>query len=80
MSLFSVTAVAQRDTIGMVRRLELVFFDAGGGHRAAANALREVMERERRPFDIQPMNLQELLDSMDVFRRLTGLRLQDSTT
>jgi 1,2-diacylglycerol 3-beta-galactosyltransferase len=61
----------------MVRRLELVYFDAGGGHRAAANALREVMERERRPFDIQPMNLQELLDSMDVFRWLTGLRLQD---
>ncbi|MGA2273480.1 MAG: glycosyltransferase [Bryobacteraceae bacterium] len=61
----------------MVRRLELVYFDAGGGHRAAANALREVMERERRLFDIQPMNLQELLDSMDVFRRLTGLRLQD---
>ena len=61
----------------MVRRLELVYFDAGGGHRAAANALREVMERERRLLDIQPMNLQELLDSMDVFRRLTGLRLQD---
>ncbi len=61
----------------MVRRLELVYFDAGGGHRAAANALREVMDHERRPFDIQPMNLQELLDSMDVFRKLTGLRLQD---
>jgi len=61
----------------MLRRLELVYFDAGGGHRAAANALREVMEREHRPFDIQPMNLQELLDSMDVFRQLTGLRLQD---
>jgi len=61
----------------MVRRLELVYFDAGGGHRAAANALREVMEREHRPFDILPMNLQELLDSMDVFRQLTGLRLQD---
>jgi 1,2-diacylglycerol 3-beta-galactosyltransferase len=60
-----------------VRRLELVYFDAGGGHRAAANALREVMERERRPFEIVPLNLQELLDSMDVFRRLTGLRLQD---
>ncbi|MGO9008917.1 MAG: glycosyltransferase [Bryobacteraceae bacterium] len=61
----------------MLKRLELVFFDAGGGHRAAANALREVMERERRPFDIRPMNLQELLDSMDVFRQFTGLRLQD---
>src|ERR1035438_9092963 len=34
-------------------------------------------QREHRPFDIQPMNLQELLDSMDVFRQLTGLRLQD---
>ncbi len=76
-ALFSVTADAQRDTIEMVKRLELVYFDAGGGHRAAANALREVMERERRPCDIQPMNLQELLDSMDVFRKLTGLRLQD---
>ena len=61
----------------MLKRLELVFFDAGGGHRAAATALREVMERERRPFEIRPMNLQELLDSIDVFRRLTGLRLQD---
>jgi len=61
----------------MVIRLELVYFDAGGGHRAAANALREVIERERRPFEIQPLNLQELLDSMDVFRKLTGVRLED---
>ncbi len=61
----------------MLRRLELVYFDAGGGHRAAANALREVMEGEHRAFDILPMNLQELLDSMDVFRRVTGLRLED---
>jgi len=75
--LFFVTAVVPCDTIEMLKRLELVFFDAGGGHRAAANALREVMERERRSFEIRLMNLQELLDSMDVFRRLTGLRLQD---
>ncbi|HUK16713.1 MAG TPA: hypothetical protein VLW65_09880, partial [Bryobacteraceae bacterium] len=61
----------------MLKRLELVYFDAGGGHRAAANALREVMERERRPFEIRLLNLQELLDAIDVFRRLTGLRLQD---
>jgi hypothetical protein len=60
-----------------VKRLEFVFFDAGGGHRAAATALREIMEREQRPFEIQPMNLQELLDSIDIFRKLTGLRLQD---
>jgi 1,2-diacylglycerol 3-beta-galactosyltransferase len=66
-----------RGKIKVVKRLEFVFFDAGGGHRAAANALREVMEREKRPFALDLMNLQELLDSMDVFRKLTGLRLQD---
>ncbi len=57
--------------------IELVFFDAGGGHRSAANALCEVARREQRPWDMQMMNLQELLDELDVFRKITGLRLQD---
>ncbi|HEY1336917.1 MAG TPA: glycosyltransferase [Bryobacteraceae bacterium] len=60
-----------------MKRLDFIFFDAGGGHRAAANALRQVMEQQARPFEIRMVNLQELLDSMDVFRKLTGLRLQD---
>lgn len=58
-----------------MKKLDFIFFDAGGGHRAAANALRQAMER--RPFEIRLVNLQELLDSMDVFRKVTGLRLQD---
>ncbi|HEY3823998.1 MAG TPA: glycosyltransferase [Bryobacteraceae bacterium] len=57
--------------------LELVFFDAGGGHRSAANALSEVVRRQERPWDLPLLNLQELLDEMDVFRKLTGVRLQD---
>ena len=60
-----------------VKKLELVFFDAGGGHRSAANALSEIVRRQQRPWDMKLMNLQELLDEMDVFRKLTGLRLQD---
>ncbi len=60
-----------------MKTLELVFFDAGGGHRSAANALCEVARREERPWDMQLMNLQELLDEMDIFRKITGLRLQD---
>src|SRR5437899_9284841 len=60
-----------------VKSLELVFFDAGGGHRSAANALCEVVRRQQRPWDMRLMNLQELLDEMDVFRKLTGIRLQD---
>ena len=60
-----------------MKTIELVFFDAGGGHRSAANALCEVVRREQRPWDMQMMNLQELLDELDVFRKVTGLRLQD---
>jgi hypothetical protein len=60
-----------------MKTLELVFFDAGGGHRSAANALCEVVRREQRPWEMQMMNLQELLDEMDVFRKVTGIRLQD---
>jgi 1,2-diacylglycerol 3-beta-galactosyltransferase len=61
----------------LMKRLDFIYFDAGGGHRAAANALREVMEREARPFEIRMVNLQELLDEIDIFRKVTGLRLED---
>ena len=58
-------------------KVDFIYFDAGGGHRAAANALRQVMEQQGRPFEIRMVNLQEVLDAMDVFRKVTGLRLQD---
>src|ERR1017187_2097691 len=58
-------------------KVDFIYFDAGGGHRAAANALRQVMEQQGRPFEIRMVNLQEVLDAMDVFRKLTGLRLED---
>ena len=57
--------------------VDFIFFDAGGGHRAAANALRQVMERQESPLEVRLVNLQEVLDAMDVFRKVTGLRLQD---
>jgi 1,2-diacylglycerol 3-beta-galactosyltransferase len=60
-----------------MRSLDFVFFDAGGGHRAAANALRQVMEGQGRSCEIRMVNLQERLDGIDVFRKVTGLRLED---
>lgn len=60
-----------------MRRVELVFFDAGGGHRSAANALNFVIQQKSLPWEVNLMNLQELLDSMDIFRKITGIRLQD---
>ena len=60
-----------------MKRIDLVFFDAGGGHRAAANALRQVIEAQQRPWEIRVVNLQELLDPLDIFRKITRIRLQD---
>jgi UDP-N-acetylglucosamine:LPS N-acetylglucosamine transferase len=60
-----------------VKKLDFIFFDAGGGHRAAANALSQVMQQQHRPFEVRLVNLQEALDSIDIFRKITGLRLQD---
>src|SRR5205823_8022461 len=58
-------------------KVDFVFFDAGGGHRAAANALKSLIEHQNRPWQIRLVNLQEVLDSLDVFRKLTGTRLED---
>jgi 1,2-diacylglycerol 3-beta-galactosyltransferase len=60
-----------------MKTLDFLYFDAGGGHRAAANALKQVIERQGRPWEIRLVNLQEVLDEIDVFRRVTGVRLQD---
>ena len=75
--MFRLRGLVRHGTIGGVKKLDLVFFDAGGGHRAAANALRSVIEKQQRPFEVRMVNLQELLDSIDVFRQITGRRLQD---
>ena len=58
-------------------KIDFIFFDAGGGHRAAATALKAVIEAQNRPWEIRLVNLQEILDPLDIFRKITGLRLQD---
>lgn len=57
--------------------IDFVFFDAGGGHRSAAIALQSVVEAEGYDWNVRLVNLQELLDPLDVFRRITGIRMQD---
>ncbi|MBZ5631281.1 MAG: galactosyldiacylglycerol synthase [Acidobacteriia bacterium] len=58
-------------------RIAFVYFDAGGGHRSAMDSLLTVIDRQKRPWKISTLNLQEILDQHDVVRRLTGLRVQD---
>src|ERR1700722_6223430 len=59
------------------RRISLIFFDAGGGHRNAATALQVQIERQGLPFEVTLVNLQEVLDPLDILRKLTGIRIQD---
>ena len=60
-----------------IRRIHLVFFDAGGGHRNAATALQVQIERQGLPLEVSLVNLQEVLDPLDILRKLTGIRIQD---
>ncbi len=57
--------------------IDFIYFDAGGGHRAAATALKSVIEQQGRPWQVRMVNLQELLDELDIFRKITGIRLED---
>lgn len=57
--------------------IDFLYFDAGGGHRAAATALKAACEMQQRSWQIRLVNLQEVLDSLDIFRKITGIRLQD---
>jgi len=53
--------------------IDLIYFNAGGGHRAAAEALREVMDGEGSPWRVRLLNLFEVLDPQGLFRRITGM-------
>ena len=58
-------------------RLQFVFFDAGGGHRSAATALKSVIDSQGRGWKVALVNLQEVLEPLDVFRKITGIRMED---
>jgi len=55
-----------------MRTLDLVYFNAGGGHRAAALALQAVLREQQRPVQVRLVDLPKVLDPGDRFRRLTG--------
>jgi hypothetical protein len=50
---------------GAMRIVDLVYFHAGGGHRASALALEAPIHRAGLPFSVRLVNLREVLDSGD---------------
>jgi len=61
-----------------LRKLTIVFHHAGGGHQSAADALKATLAGQEHPWDVSLLDIQELLDPLDVVRRATGLRIQDT--
>jgi glycosyl transferase family 28 len=65
------------DTMPDMKKIHVVFHDGGGGHRNAAFALKAIAEQQRRPWDVELIQFQELTDKLDILRKLTGIRIQE---
>jgi hypothetical protein len=59
------------------RLVDMIYFDAGGGHRASAIALKTVAEQQGRPWCIRMINLRDVLEPADFIHHLTGVRAED---
>jgi len=60
-----------------MKKILILFHDAGGGHRNAAVALQTVIAQQKRPWEVELVQFQDLTDHLDVLRRLTGIRIQE---
>ncbi len=61
----------------MRRKIDFITIDSGGGHRAAAQALAEVIGAQERPWDLEFLCIQDLLDPIDFIRKSVGIPFQD---
>lgn len=61
-----------RASIVAMKTIDLVYFNAGGGHRATALALQSVIAAQGRPWRVRLIDLARVLDPQSSFRRLLG--------
>jgi UDP-N-acetylglucosamine:LPS N-acetylglucosamine transferase len=57
-----------------LKTIDLIYINAGGGHRSAATALEMAIREQGRDWHVRLVNLFEVLDPQDVFRRTTGVK------
>src|SRR5271154_2889716 len=60
--------------MGQMKSIDLVYINAGGGHRSAATALETVIRDQARGWHVRLVNLFEVLDPQDMVRRATGVK------
>jgi len=60
-----------------MKKILVLFHDAGGGHRNAAVALQAMAKAQKRDWDVELVQFQELTDRLDVLRKVTGIQIQE---
>ncbi|MBK5290162.1 MAG: galactosyldiacylglycerol synthase [Acidobacteriia bacterium] len=58
-------------------KIDFLYFNAGGGHRAAATALEAMLRQQDRPWQVRLVNLNDVLMPTDVLKKVCGLGLED---
>jgi hypothetical protein len=61
----------------MTKTIELIYFNAGGGHRAAAMALDSVLRGRGTAPEVRCTNVMDVLDPTGRFKRITGMAPED---
>src|SRR5215510_7645960 len=59
-----------------MKKILIVYHDAGGGHRNAAVALQTVIAQQQRDWEVELVQFQDVTDRLDVLRKFTGIRIQ----
>jgi UDP-N-acetylglucosamine:LPS N-acetylglucosamine transferase len=57
--------------------VDLIYMDAGGGHRSSAQALQAAITEQQPGWTVRLLNIFSILDPQDQFRRLTGMGPED---
>src|SRR5215813_1065198 len=60
-----------------MKKILVVFHDAGGGHRNAAVALQSAAKTEGRDWDVELVQFQDITNRLDVLRKVTGIQIQE---
>jgi UDP-N-acetylglucosamine:LPS N-acetylglucosamine transferase len=63
--------------LATTRYLDFLYFHAGGGHRSAALALQSVLASQHPEWEVGLVDVQEILDPIDILRKVTGVRTED---
>jgi hypothetical protein len=65
------------ENVYMKCSVQLIYFNAGGGHKSAALALHEVITQTYPQWEVSLINLFEVIDSDRYYQKLTGFAPED---